>query len=384
MKVLLSRFGGIGDAFPTMVAAQNLHKQGHEVTIALRDDGGQTKQSVMFSNQEQFKFLDYSQVGPWQSRVVDHEGGLIELPGLYKNYDLVVDFMNIIEGNSTSPVNNVRVPWEFWQRSRSSNYQNWYDLHLAWCNINPDKVSAEDKRPKLVLTQEEIETSESIKSGVSKLFVIHPFASSLARSWYQAEKLVDPLLKEYDGAGIAFWNPQRQAWDLISSKGRNAMPRLGFHPLRDTMALVNASDLVIGVDTGCGHIAEALDKKSLIIYSTVPASTRNKYYKFQSHFDAGEENPEYHTFSLGLGDPLRVKEGVDGLSDREKELKAFLDRRAPMKEIMEALNTDSRGVELESKMLRERVETWERIQSKALSDIKPDKVFDRIKGIIND
>lgn len=383
MKVLLTRFGGIGDGFPIMVAATQLQKRGHEVTIALRDDGGPSRQTKLWDNQTAFTFLDYEEVGPWKSRVFTYEGGLIEPRVLYKNYDLVVDFMNIVEGNSTSPVNNMKEPWEFWQRSRSSNYQNWYDLHLAWSGIDPTSLADEEKRPKLVLTEEEIKASDEFKAQYTKLFVISPFASSLSRSWYQAEKLVEPLLKEYPGCGIAFWDPQRHGWRFVSDKGNGYLPKLSFNPLRETMILVNASDLVIGVDTGVGHMAEALDRKSLIIYSTVPAWTRNKYYKYQAHIDPGETNPEYYTFSLGLGDPLRVKDGIEALSDRDKQLKDFIDRKAPVQEIAEALNTDIRGAELEARMFGTKIETWERQQSKALSDIKPETVFERIKGIIN-
>ena len=384
MKVLLIRFGGIGDTFPVMVAAQVLKKRGHEVTVALRDDGAATRQTELFRNQTDFTFMDMEEIGPWKSRVVEFKGGLIEPWALFKNYDLVVDFMGVVENNSTSPVNNLKDPWEFWQRSRNSNYVNWYDLHLAWCNINPETVDDEDKRPFLSLTNEEKNAANNLKSDYSKIFVISPFASSLSRSWYQAEKLVDPILKSYDNAAVAFWNPARSSWDLTTKQGRGQLPKLTFNPLRETMALIAASDLVVSVDTGAGHMAEALDKKSLVIYSTVPAWTRNKYYKYQTAIDPTLNTPEYATFSLGLGDPLRVKEGVSNLTERENILKGFIDRRAPLPEVMEALNTDKRGVDLEAQMLVSKVEAWERQQSKALSGIKPEFVFERIKEIVHD
>lgn len=383
MKVLLIRFGGIGDAFPVMVAASVLKKQGHDVTVVLRDDGAATKQTELFRNQTDYTFIDMEEIGPWRSRTIPFKGGLIEVRAIFKNYDLVIDFMGVVENNSTSPVNNLKDPWEFWQRSRNSNYVNWYDLHLAWCNINPATIDDEDKRPLLSLTKTEQGISDGLKDD-GKLFVVSPFASSLSRSWYQAEKLIDPILKTYDKARIAFWNPSRGGWDMFSKKGRGQLPKLTFNPLRDTMTLISASDLVISVDTGAGHMAEALDKKSLVIYSTIPAWTRNKYYKYQTAIDPVKDNPEFATFSLGLGDPLRVKEGMSNLTEREVQLKGFIDRRAQVGEIMEALNTDKRGVEIEAQMLASKVEAWERQQSKALSSIKPEFVFERIKEIVHD
>lgn len=383
MKVLLIRFGGIGDSFPVTVAARNLKKMGHEVTIILRDDGAATKQSVLFSNDPDFTVLDMEEIGPWKSRVIDYKNGFIEPRAFYKDYDLVIDFMGIVENNSTSIVNNMKDPWEFWQRSRSSNWVNWYDLHLAWCNINHSKVSLEDKRPKLFLTDEEIKTANEFKENYDKLFVISPYASSLSRSWYQAEKLVEPLLKEYANSAVAFWTPGASAWTLFTSQGRGKLPKLAFHPLRETMTLIHASDLVISVDTGAGHIAEALDRKSLVIYSTVPAWTRNKYYKHQTHIDPGEVDPSLYTFSLGLGDPLRIKSGIDELTERESTLKAMIDAKEPIDKMMEALNTDKRGVEIEAQALANKVEAWERQQSIALSSVKPDEVLNRIKEIVH-
>lgn len=383
MKVLLARFGGIGDCFPVAAAARYLADQGHDVTVALRDDGSKVKQTALFREDAKFNTVDFKQVGPWADRCVKTPIGWQSIQTTYGNYDFVVDYMNIVENNSTSPVNNNEDLWEFWQRSRNSNYQNWYDLHLAWCNVNPAKVSNEYKRPHLVLTDGEKKAAADFKAKYTKLFVIHPYASSLARSWYQAKELVPKLLKDYEGCAIAFWNPSENNWDLLTRKGPTKLPKLDENPLRETMALVSAADLVICVDTGCSHIAEGLNVKSLVVYSTVPAWTRNKYYEHQTHIDPGEDHPEYYTFSLSLGDPLRVKDGMEALTERERQVKALFEKNVSAQEAMEALNTDGHGAELELKMLMAKKESWERQQSKSLSGITPDSVFDKIKAIIN-
>lgn len=383
MKALLTRFGGIGDTFPVMVAAKNLKTKGYDVTVALRDDGGKVKQSAMFNNIEGYNVVDFKEIGPWKNRCVDTPNGPISIQATYGQYDLVVDYMGAIETNNTSPHVSAK-PWEFWQRSRNSNWRNWYDIHLEWANIDPTKVSDEDKRPFLKLTDEEIEAGKKLRGQHSHLFLVHPFASSLARSWFhQSQTLVIKLLEKYPQSKVLFWNPRENRWDHVTKKGVYPVQKLSDSPLRDSMAIVGASDLVVAVDTGFGHVAEALNKKSLVLYSTVPAWTRNKYYKHQTHIDMGETNPEFYTFTLGLGDPLRVKEEYAKLSERERKIEDLFRRRADIKEVCEVLNTSEHGAELELKTLLAKQESWEHQQSKALTLITPEMVMDKIGGIIN-
>lgn len=379
MKVLLTRFGGIGDCFPTIATAKYLASQGHDVTVGLRDDGDKVKQSALFTEEKDFKIVDIKQVGPWSDRCVKTDIGYESVPSTYGNFDTVIDYMNVIENNSTSPFNNMTELWEFWQRSRNSNYVNWYDMHFAWANVDPSKVSEEWKRPSLILSEEEKDIAAGFKAKYSKLFVIHPFASSLARSWYQAKNLVPKILDEYSGAAILFWNPQESNWDLLTSKGPTKLPKLVDNPLRETMVVLSVADIVISVDTGCSHIAEGLGTKAIVIYSTVPAWTRNKYYKHQTHIDPGDNNPEFYTFSLGLGDPLRVKDGIEAMGEREKLVKQLFERRANLQEAMDELNTDAQGAELELNLYMKKQEALERQQSKALSSVSVDSVFKLIK-----
>lgn len=382
MKVLLTRFGGIGDCFPVMVAARNLVKRGHEVTVALRDDGGPVKQSSMFENTPDIKVVDLAEIGPWRSRCVKTDNGFLSVQGTYKDYDNVIDFMGCVESNNTSPTVNQK-PWEFWQRSRSSNWRNWYDLHLEWCNIDPTKVSDEDKRPFLTLTEAEIEAGKKIKGSASHLILIHPFASSLARSWFhQSKVLVTLILDKYPHAKVLYWNPQGNHWDHVTKRGVYPVQNISDKPLRDSMAIVGASDLVVAVDTGFGHVAEALGKKSLVVYSTVPAWTRNKYYKHQAHIDMGETNPEFYTFTLGLGDPLRVKEEYAKLSDRERKIEEMYNRKAEISEVCKELNTDEHGAELELRTLLAKQESWEHQQSKALTLITPEIAMAKVEGLL--
>lgn len=381
MKVLLTRFGGIGDCFPTVAAGEYLASIGNEVSVGLRFDG-KLSQPSMFKDSQTVNVFDLKECGPWHDRCIKTEIGWKSVQSEYGNFDTVIDFMNIVENNSTSPHNNTKDLWEVWQRSRNSNYTNWYDLHLDWCNVDHTKVGDEFKRPHLSLTEAEKVKSKELKDRYPTLFVIHPFASSLARSWYQAKDLVPLLLKTYPSCAIAFWDPHSSNWDLLTAKGPSKLKKLDENPLRETMILVSAASLVVSVDTGCAHIAEGLNVKSLVIYSTVPAWTRNKYYKYQSYIDPGENNPEFYTFSLSLGDPLRVKDGFANISEREKRIQELYDAHADISDVMKELNTDAQGAELELRMLMNKREALERQQSKALSSVSVEQVFNKIKELV--
>jgi hypothetical protein len=146
------------------------------------------------------------------------------------------------------------------------------------------------------------------------------------------------------------------------------------------MALVAVSDLYIGADTGFSHIAEGLGVRNIAVYSTVPAWTRNKYYKNQVEVDPGQTNPEFYTFNLGLGDPLRVIEGLSSLTPREKQIEELYGLKASAEVAAEALNTDVEGATLELESFLRKNASFERQQSKALSTVSAEQVFELIKG----
>lgn len=381
-KVLLMRFGGIGDIFPTLAVARYLKEKGHEVTVAFREDDEGNKQTRLCDGLG-ITTLDYKGVGPWGNRCVQTENGWVNIQTIFKDFDLVVDYTNIIENNSTSPHNDSD-PTQFWQRSRSSNWVNWYDLHYAWANIDPNTVPEEHKRPHLVLSADELVLIAEFRAKYSHLFMVSPFASSLARSWYQAKDMVQMVLrnKAYENPAILFWEPGVKKWVLVTKQGAGPAPILCEDALRNSMAFVSAADLVVSVDTGISHIAEGLGTKSLVIYSTVPWWTRAKYYTQQEHIDLGEYNPNYYTFSLGLGDPLRIKEGREALTEREKHVEKLYNSGAAFEVAVKELNTDSRGAEMELTGLKAKFESWERIQAVALSLVNPTTVYEKVKEIV--
>jgi len=379
MKVLLTRYGGLGDVVPVMLVASQLEKQGHEVHMALREDPHGNKQIDLLKNTRfESRAITFKQIGPWGTRCVQTPIGWMDIKSIYNQFDEVIDFMNIVEGNSTSPHNPVDIPCTEWRRSRSSNYTNWSDLHLSWANCDPMSVPDDEKRPNFKLSKTEIKWGKEVKKGYSHLFVISPFASSLARSWYQAKFMPKRLLEKYPQSLVALWDSYTNQWLMHSATKQYNLPPMKGSSYRSSMALVGASDLFIGVDTGFTHIAEGLKKKNIALYSTVPWWTRAKYYKYQTHIDMGEVHPEYYTFSLSKGDPLNVKEGMMGLSDREKTILQMNAAKVPEDEACEKLNTTPNGLSMEFNALNVKQQSFEEKQAKALTDVTVDMVMEKV------
>jgi hypothetical protein len=345
-------------------------------------DGTAMRQSDMFYKNPAFDMvLDMQQMGPWGNRCIKTKLGWCSANSIYEDFDLVLDYMNIVEGNNTSPVVRQGLG-DAWQQSRSSNWRNWFDLHLEWANIDPTKVADSDKRPIYTLLPGEADLFKGLRARYSNLFVIQANSSSLSRTWYQAEKLPKMLLEAYENPAIVFWNSKQNVWIMQTREGATKLALPDHSPLRSSMALVNAADLFIGADTGFTHVAEGLGVKHIAIYSTVPWWTRAKHYKHQIPIDPGQNNKEFYTFNLGLGDPLRIQEGMASLSEREKFILELNEKGANVQQAAEALNTDEEGAKLELQSVIAKKASFERQQSKALSTVTPEMVMAEIKKAV--
>lgn len=379
-KVLITRFGGIGDCAPLQVVGTQLKKRGYNVTFAVRADGAHMNIADLFLGNPAFDaVLELRQIGPWNSRCIKTDLGMVSINTIYPDFDVVLDYMNIIENNSTSPVMAPGVGDE-WQASRNSNWVNWIDLHLAWANIDPKSVPDEEKRPEFVLSDIEKEQSKKFRQGYDKVFVMQTTASSLSRTWYQGDKLTKLVLAEHKNSVVYYWDAKKSVWLKIDSKGTKVIKAEG-SPLRYTLMLINACDFYVGADTGFTHVAEGLAKPHVAIYSTVPGWTRAGYYKYQTIIDPGQDNPEFYTFNLALGDPLRILEGEESLTEREKLVATLYDGGKGIQEAADALGTSEQGAELELQALVSKKASFEQQQSKALATVSADQVFNKIKEV---
>lgn len=380
-KALLVRFGGIGDNAPMGVVGAQLKAKGYHVTAAFRESPGSHLTDVYRDNPCFDELLDIQMMGPWESRCVRTQIGFCTIQSIYRDFDLVLDYMNIVENNNTSPKVDSG-PANAWQSSRNSNFSNWYDMHLAWANIDPSKLSDAEKTPKFYVTEKETANFAKLKKHYSHLIVIQASASSISRTWFQAKELPELIINKYPEALVALWEPSMNSWVLISKKEITKLDGEKGCSIRESMALISLCDLFIGADSGFSHIAEGLGVKNIAVYSTVPAWTRNKYYTNQIAVDPGEKNPEFYTFSLGLGDPLRTLEGENNYTERDKLIVKLRENKATSAEASAALNTDEEGARLELEAFLAKQASFERQQSKALSSVSAKEVFRLVEGVL--
>ncbi len=385
-KVLFERFGGLGDVAPVMVAARNYKKKypDAQIDIALRCDGPVVQSDLLKGVPWVNKALDFVQIGPWGTRGIRYKHGVRNIESVYKDYDEVFDYMFITEGNNTCRYNPINKPLDEWKASRNSNWINWYDQHLMWVNIDPNKVSDEDKRPEFYITKDE-EKYANIFDGYKKVVLINPGASSCARTWYphKFEQLVKETIEKVESSLVGVWDQKKNKWCFYDKSGEQNIDIDVSSAIRKTMIYIYYANLYIGVDTGFTHVAEGFNKKHIALYSTVPWWTRAKYYKHQTHIDPGETNPEFYTFTLGAGDPLRIKDGIDTMSKREKRLEELYKAGTESKVAAEILDTDVIGLDMEFKALKDKISSFHRQQSKALSGVKVSDVFNKIKELLN-
>lgn len=381
MKYLISRFSGMGDLAPMTAVGRVLKQNGHTVDMVVRNGGeDQNHPELLVDNPSFDRVFGCREVGPHKVRAIQTQHGWMQAEAIYKDYDVVVDYRNSIEANSTSPFNQ-KGPQHTWQQSRNSNWRNWYDLSLEWANIDPTSVLDEEKRPNFNLIGKEPELFQPMRDSFDQVFVIQPYASSLARTWYQAKVLPKLLTEKYPNCIVMTWDANKKVWVGVNKKGSNAVPHLG-SPLRFSMALISKADLFIGVDTGYSHVAEGLGVKSLVMYGTVPWWTRAKYYKYQTPIDMGINNPSFYSFSLSLGDPNRVLEGMAAFSVREQQLWDAIKQDKHPVLVAEEMNTTVEGIQVEYNALRARVHSFEHQQSQALSLVTPKLVMEHVERII--
>src|SRR3990172_4068002 len=274
---ILFRLGGLGDVIILTVVARELQKRGYEVDGCFGSPTCDTKK--LLENTKLFRTIYQS--GRIFTGLDVYEGedkDAFSIEFLKNHYDLVVDYKLSVELNSH--YRHIQGQTKEWFQSQSSNYVNWMDIMLGWAGIDPATV--EDKSPVYIIEPQEREWADKIigREKGTIVFTVQLNASSLVRTWYHPQHLPGAIKD-------AFQMPTKviifdgATWHMV--KGKSSFPiqiPKEFDPIRASAALVGSSDMFVGADSGFSHIAEALKVKSLTVYTTVPAWTRMKYYKY--------------------------------------------------------------------------------------------------------
>jgi|WetSurMetagenome_2_1015567.scaffolds.fasta_scaffold48427_4 ADP-heptose:LPS heptosyltransferase len=385
---VLFRLGGLGDILILTPVAKELKKRGYEVDAVIGSPTGDVKKILEGTN----LFRDiviYSRFPQTGVDICEAGGGDWMSIGMKKEgYDLVVDYKFSVELNSHHK-HMASGPGKEWFLSQSSNFVNWVDIMFAWAGIDPDTIAPEDKIPIYRMTSEEDAWAKKLlrNSNPDLLVSIQTNASSLVRTWYNPQLLPEAIKEEFHDKKVEFVVFDGSKWHHL--KGKHDFPVMfpkGMDPIRASAALVGNSDIFVGADSGFSHIAEALGVKSLTIYTTVPAWTRMKYYKYSeaiepvgNTFDGVQCRP---CFVLDRYCP-RVREKVaDQLSPREKELKESVEQNIHPAIVAQKLKTTPQGVMMEAKVLNERLNALLEIQAPCSMTITPERIMAKLRTMV--
>jgi len=133
-------------------------------------------------------------------------------------------------------------------------------------------LTLESKTPELFLTQEELSNGEKFIDK-EKFNIVFCMEAVGARRRIKRNLLIKILqkIKKYD------YNI------IVVGKDKINLPReinnlTGKTSLKELFSIIALSNLVVTADNFVSHIAAAFDKKEIILYTTIPAKWRCKYY----------------------------------------------------------------------------------------------------------
>ncbi|HID72079.1 MAG TPA: hypothetical protein EYP29_04975 [Thermoplasmata archaeon] len=367
-EALLLRFGGLGDAV-ICTGVGNTISRVHQIPVdfAVRDIHAEVFEECPVFR----KIYPVRRFQPGHVDTVEEELGWGTVEVLKQRYSLPLDLKNSIENNTMYP----RLPFGPWVNSMNSNFFHWVDLQISWAGIDWTMVPDEWKRPILRLREEEKRWAERFMGARRPKIGVQLIASSLARTHYIAPVL-PRVLNSHFGAEVWFWNGASWEKILYGEKVEEIKPTY-----RQTMAIVNNLDLVIAADSGVSHVAEALDTKAIVVYSTVPAWTRAKYYKnvvpLQSYL------PCSPCITLDRYCPKRRIEAFETLSEREKKLMELQRKGTPLHEVARRFDSTPEGISREWEALNQRIEGLSIQQAYCLKELSVDDVLYEAEKILN-
>jgi ADP-heptose:LPS heptosyltransferase len=359
---LLCRFGGVGDGLILTAVCKAIKEQDPEAIVHFAIREGQ--EGLYLHNPSIARVITIRRMPPSGIDCIKTRGIWTNIDCIKGTYFRTIDYKNSIENNSPYP----KLPYGFWVRTMNSNYQNWVDLSLGWANIDPTIVSDDTKRPKIFLKDAEIEKAKKEADCEGPKIGIHMISSSLARTWYYARVLAPLLLNKYPNGAVFFWTGS--SWIKYHKKTQTD---LGSYSLRQSAALVSCLDLLIASDSAFSHVAEAVGTRSLNLYTTVPAWTRSKYYKYATNLQAKTKCSP--CFAIWSECPLAEDKAVKSLSEREKFIIHLNQNKVPLETACRQLNTTPGGLELEFEAIRKKIQGLKQAEAPCLRSIDPDEVL---------
>jgi ADP-heptose:LPS heptosyltransferase len=376
-KILICRYGGIGDSLICTVLAREWKKRnpGGKVHFAVR-----AEIASLFTHEKLFdKILPTFRKEPSKLDCIHRDGGWVGLECIKENYTDVFDLKYSIELNS---------PWQElaqrdgpWRTSMNSNFTHWVELSLGWCNIDPTEVT--DFKPSYVATAEELAWArERVPKDASPVIGVHLQASSLARTWYRAAELPERLRTIMPDARILYFDEASKHWLLTEKVGGKRIDVSGDDGLRKSAALLSRMDLLICADSGYSHVAAAMDCPTLTIYTTVPSWTRERYYTkahpIQSKLSCSP------CFTLEGWCPRQAKRAKEQLTWREQRLLGYEEVRTPPQEAALQEHMPPQAFMAEFSAIKQKLRSMCTLEPDCMKEITPEAIAERAEEILNE
>jgi len=374
-SALLLRMGGMGDCIILTPIARELHKKGYDVDFFCGSPNGDLTE--LFKELPYFHSVQNIQRVNGLDSVKDENGHFISVELLKPNYTEVFDFKNSIEENRPGQFFNKD---EGWRHTINSNYMNWIDLSLAWCNIDYSKLADKDKFPEINIPEKYFEWLQGTVFAENKTIGIQLQASTLIRTWYRANELPDLLHTKYPDKVVAIFDGGN--WYALMKSGR---VKVNFpddlNPILCSCAVVSKMECFISADSGMSHIAEALNIPTIGIYTTVPAWTRTKYYDYAFPLEATCEC--HPCFTLHTFCPLEVKKAEESLTPRERMIIKKAEIGTNIFEVAKELSTVPRALQVELESAKKRVEAFSATEPACVKSVTPEMIMDKVDKVLN-
>ena len=171
-------------------------------------------------------------------------------------------------------------------------------------------------------------------------------------------------------------------WIVISKNGKE---RIIFpdnlNPLVCSAWLISMMDAFISADSGMSHIAEAVGTKCITIYTTVPAWTREKYYKYSYPIEATCECAP--CFALDVFCPLERKNAEKTLTSVESDIIAQQKAGTNIMEVAKKYQTVPRAIEEQFTAANQKLQALSAKMPACVAGITSEIILDKLTEVLN-
>lgn len=298
-KVLLLRYGGIGDMMPLTVVAHELKRRGwaSSITVGCRD----AVACVWENNPDVDTVLPIARIAGLDC--FSTERGHQPVSSFFHEYDWVLDYKNTIENNVFG------------------DHANWTDVALGYARLDPTTVP--DKRPIYCVTDAErawaqsVLDADGVQPGQAMAWVVG--GSSMLRTWRQWPAFAEAFHARFPHIPVyAFGDARHQG----SAPPAADWCRLHLDdlPLRHALALLAQCGVCLSLDSGFLHVAEALGLPTVGLFTTVRGWTRAAHYSHVTVRDDASGCPEGPCCSLDTYCPLSKRDLDSRLTPKQRHI----------------------------------------------------------------